>query len=192
MAINIIDKVSERLSLPHPQKIDPNTQEVKHPEYESADQFFWQAAIATVLTAVYKYTRIKEGNTELLFSDKSGNLLGLLLGKDKGLALAKISDYTGVTEDYAASRMETIANETVHVLREQFPHEVTDSKVRAFLTDQRNNILKYIPAGLKLGDVFHDETIDDRQNKMEGPVSGSLHWIEKLFSGVDKRKVQNW
>jgi hypothetical protein len=190
--MNIIDNITEKLRLPHLQKIDPNTQEVKHPEHESADEFFYQAAIAAVLTAIYKYTRIKDGNTALLFGDTSGDLLGLIFGEDKAFAINKVAEYTGVTIDYAATRMEAIAKVANDVLKEQFPKDVTDGKVRAFFTDQRDNILKYIPAGLKLGDVFHDDSLDDRTHKMEGPISNHLHWIEKFFSGVDRKKVENW
>jgi hypothetical protein len=190
--MNIIDNITEKLKVPHLQKIDPNTQEVKHPEHESAEEFFYQAAIAAVLTAIYKFTRIKEGNTQLLFADQSGDLLGLLFGKDKALAIEKVANYTGVTVDYAASRMENIAAASTAVLKEQLTHDVTDAKVRGFFTDQRNNILKYLPAGLKMGDVFHDDTVDDRTNKMEGPVSDSLHWIEKIFSASTRKKEENW
>ena len=190
--MNIVDNITEKLRVPQLQKIDPNTQEVKHPEKESGDAFFYQAAIPAVLTAIYRYTRIKEGNTALLFGDTSGDLLNLIFGKDKALAIDKVSDYTGVTTEYAAVRMESIAKAANDVLQQQFPKDVTDGKVRAFFTDQRDNILKYIPAGLKIGDVFHDDTVDDRTHKMEGPVSGTLHWIEKFFSGVDRKKVENW
>jgi hypothetical protein len=190
--MNIIDNVTEKIRVPRIQKIDPNTQEVKNPQYESADEFFYQAAIAAVLTAIYKYTRIKEGNTQLLFADTSGDLLELLFGRDKELAINKVADYTGVTTDYAATRMEHIAKAATAVLKEQFPKDATDAQVRGYFTDQRDNILKYIPAGLKLGDVFHDDTVDDRTHKMEGPVSGTLHWIEKFFSGVDRKKEENW
>ena len=191
MAINIIDAVTDKLGIKHIQKIDPNTQEVKKPEQGSGDEFFYQAAIPAVITGLYKFTRVKDGNTQLLFA-ASGNLMELIFGEAKGFVTSKVAGYTGVTKEYAAERMENIAEKTTGILKDQFPKDATDAQVRGFFTDQRNNVLKYLPAGLKLGDIYHDDTVDDRTHKMEGPVSDYLHWIEKFFSGIDRKKEENW
>ncbi|HVX48921.1 MAG TPA: hypothetical protein VHB48_02150, partial [Chitinophagaceae bacterium] len=54
--------------------------------------------------------------------------------------------------------------------------------VSNFMKAQRDNILHYLPASLQIGKLLDDETLDDRTNKMDGPVSGFMHTIEKVFS----------
>ena len=192
MSTNIIDAVTDKLGVHHIQKIDPNTQEVMHPEKGSSDEFFYQAAIPAVLTAIYRFTRVKDGNTELLFTDTSGKPLALIFGENKQMAIDKIVSYTGVTAEYAEARIRDIALACRDILKQQFPGKVSDADVRGYFTDQRNIILKSLPAGLKMGDIFNDDTVDDRTHKMEGPISDYLHWIEKFFSGVDRKKTENW
>ena len=56
------------------------------------------------------------------------------------------------------------------------------------MNGQRHNILVYLPAALSMGDVLDDETLDDKTNKMEGPVSSFMHKIENTLSDGDKKK----
>ena len=51
---------------------------------------------------------------------------------------------------------------------------------------QRNNILPYLPAALQTGKLLNENTLDDRTNKMKGPVSNFVHSIESMLSGADK------
>jgi hypothetical protein len=88
--------------------------------------------------------------------------------------------------------MELIAREAIKVINENISTHTSDEAVKTFLIDQRNNILVYIPAGLQIGKVLHDNTIDDRTNKMEGPVSSNMHWLEKLFPSTDRKKEENF
>lgn len=192
MAINIVEEVQKKLGLPELQKIDPNTQEVKKPENMSAENYLGQAAIPTVLIGLYKYSRTKEGNTDILVGELSGNLLQIIFGDLKNPVIESVADYTNNSSEYADNVMEVIARESVQIIREQLNGNNTDGAVRTFLTDQRNNILKYIPAGLQIGKVLQDDTVDDKTNKMEGPVSGAMHWIEKLFSSSDPKKEENF
>ncbi len=85
--------------------------------------------------------------------------------------------------------MEAIARAAVQEIREHLAKEPSGSNVKDLLTAQRHNILVYLPGSLKLGDTLQDETLDDRTNKMEGPVSGVMHSIGQVFSasGGDKK-----
>ena len=56
------------------------------------------------------------------------------------------------------------------------------------MNSQRHNILVYLPAALYMGDVLNDEGLDDKTNKMEGPVSNLMHRIENSFSDGDRKK----
>jgi hypothetical protein len=88
--------------------------------------------------------------------------------------------------------MERIAGEAVRVINDNIPSQTSDEAVKTFLIDQRNNILLYVPAELQIGKVLHDNTIDDRTNKMEGPLSSHMHWLEKLFPSTDRKKEENF
>lgn len=192
MAINLVEEVQKKLGFPELQKIDPNTQEVKKPENMSAENYLGQAAIPTVLIGLYKYSRTKEGNTYILEKELSGNLLPVIFDDIKSPVVESVAGYTNNTSEYTNTTMEVIARESVQIIREQLNGNNTDGAVRTFLTDQRSNILKVLPAGLQIGTLLNDDTVDDKTNKMEGPVSGAMHWIEKLFSNSDRQKEENF
>lgn len=52
----------------------------------------------------------------------------------------------------------------------------------AFFAEQRSNILKHLPVELHAGELLSDPAMDDKTNKMEGPMSGMMHTVEKIFS----------
>lgn len=191
MASNIVEAVQKNLGLPPLQKVDPNTQEVRKPEKSMGDAFFYQAAVPAVLIGLYKFTRIKEGNTALLYAQTPGGLLQQILGDLTTLVVEKVSNYTGAIPSFTAENMERIAVEAVNVLKTHLP-KANDEEVKSYFAGQRSNILKFLPAGLQIGEILHDDAIDDRTNKMEGPISGHLHWIEKQFSGTDRKKEENF
>ncbi len=192
MAINIIEEVQKKLSLPELQKIDPNTQKVKEMPDMTAENYLGQAAIPTVLIGLYKYSRTKEGNTDILERELSGNLLPIIFGETKNSVISTIAAYTNNSTEETDNIMEVIASVCVKVIREQLNGHNTDGAVRKFLTDQRSDILKVLPADLQIGKILNDETIDDKTHKMEGPVSDAMHWIEKLFSSSDPKKEENF
>ncbi len=192
MAINLVEEIQQNLGWPALQKIDPNTQEVKKPENVSAADYLGQAAIPAVLLGLYKFSGNKEGNAAIVNGSLSDNLLNRILGNTKDEVVQKVAEYTGNTTDYTAGRMELIAREAIKVINENISTHTSDEAVRTFLIDQRNNILVSIPAGLQIGKVLHDNTIDDRTNKMEGPVSSNMHWLEKLFPSTDRKKEENF
>ena len=192
MAINIVEEIQKKLGLPELQKIDPNTQEVKKPENMAAENYVAQAGIPTVLIGLYKYSRTKEGNTYILQNELSGNLLPIIFGDLKNSVVDSVATYTNNTSEYTNNTMEVIAREAVQIIREQLNGHNTDGDVRTFLTDQRSNILKVLPAGLQIGTLLNDDAVDDKTHKMEGPVSDAMHWIEKLFSNSDRQKEENF
>jgi hypothetical protein len=193
MAINITQAIQQNLGVPELQKIDPNTQEVKRPENISSENYIWQAAIPTVLLGLYKFSGDeKKCNVIINGSPLSSNLLDDIFDTKKEQVIEKVATYTGNTNEYTAEKMEQIASEAVRLINENISKETTDKSVRRFLIDQRNNILPYLPAALQIGNVLGDDTIDDRSNKMEGPMSSHMHWLEKFFPSTDRKKEENW
>lgn len=181
MLFNLIEKIQQGLGLQPLQKIDPNTQEVKRPENQTVQDYLPQAAIPAVLLGMYKYSRSVEGNTEIL-NGSDGNILELIFGDLTPKVVSQVATYTGNDVEYTASAMEKIAEQAAESMRTELKGKVTGNSIKALLTDQRHNILVHLPAGLQLGEIINDDTVDDRMNKMEGPLSSHMHWLEKLFS----------
>jgi len=75
--------------------------------------------------------------------------------------------------------------EAIHALRESIVHHPTQEAVKRYMGDQRHSILVYLPASMQLGSLLDDDSLDDRTNKMEGPISSFMHSIENKFSGND-------
>jgi len=84
--------------------------------------------------------------------------------------------------------MEDIADEAVRIIRENTPDSASFSDVKTYVANQRNSILMFLPAELQISTLINDNTLDDRTNKMEGPMSNAVHFIEKLFSGSTTEK----
>jgi hypothetical protein len=74
------------------------------------------------------------------------------------------------------------ADVSIIILQEQFANNVIIDAVMSFMSGQRDNILVFLPGPLQLGEMLHDDTLDDNTNKMEGPVSSLMHKIENIFS----------
>ena len=177
MTKNIIDTIQTNLGLENIEKVDPNSQESIHNSHSLA-----QAAIPTVLLGLYKYAVTEMGADEILHRDNS-DWLGVFFGANKQEAVNKVSSYTGGDIADTESNMQRIADEAVRILREKAPSNATPSQAKIFIMNQRSDILKRLPAELQIGDLLNDNTMDDRTNKMEGPMSNHMHWLEKLFSG---------
>ena len=188
MAINLVESIQKTLGFSELKKIDPNTQQVKETGSEGGASSFGQAAIPAVLMGLYKYGSTEKGAEQLLRGHQSGSWLDEFFGGQKSEAVQKVSTYANHSTDEAAGKMEQIANEAVRLIRENVPSGASFMDVKTYVTDQRKNILVYLPAELQMSNVVNDNTLDDRTNKMEGPMSDSMHFIEKIFAGSSTEK----
>ena len=188
MAINIIDTLQKNLAYSTVQKVDPNLQDTKGHFDNASIEKLGQAAIPAVLTAVYKLTRTEEGCLQILTGSHRQDWLSVIYGDKETEAVEKVALYAGVTENQAESHMENIGDEAIKIIKEVAGKNGTASKVKAYMNSQRHNILAHLPAALNMGDVLNDESMDDRTNKMEGPVSNLMHKIENSLSDGDKKK----
>jgi len=188
MANNLIDSIQKNLGLPALQKIDPNIQEVKDKSLRSSRDNLAQAAIPAVLTALYKFTRTDEGGKTFISNESNPDWLGTFFeGKEKS-AVDKVALYGDVTVGEAESLMEDIADDAVITIKNSIKPKLTVDLVRTYMNTQRHHILVYLPPVMKMGDLLNDEALDDRTNKMEGPVSGFMHRVENLLSKGDESK----
>lgn len=188
MATNLVETMQKNLGFPPLQKIDPNSQETKEKIPRKTLERLGQAAIPAVLTALYHYTgRDHEGQSILSPSNHTGWLGVIFEGKEQEAA-QKVARYAGVAENEAATALKNIADETVMTVKRMAGTNADPATVRAILNAQRHNILVCLPAALQMGHLLNENSLDDRTNKMEGPVSSFMHKIENLLSESDQSK----
>lgn len=189
MATSLVESIQKSLGYPELHKIDPNTQAVKHKESEEEPKHFAQAAIPTVLIGLYKYGSTEKGSADILRGNFSTNWLDLFFTNKKDEVISKVSSYSGINEADTAQKLGEIADEAISIIRENTPDKnASFTDVKSYVAQQRNNILVYLPPELQISTVVEDSTLDDRTNKMEGPMSNSMHFIERLFSGSTTEK----
>jgi hypothetical protein len=176
---NIIQLIQERLNYATVKKVDPNTQEAIKENDSLA-----QAAIPATLTILYEFSRTKDGAQKILRGNNSPDLLNEILGDKKNDVVQHVADYAGTDEETTETEMLKIAQESARIVQENVGANSNDESVIAYFASQRNDILKSLPAKMQLGQLLNDNMLDDRTNKMEGPVSGFMHKIEQLFAGT--------
>ncbi len=187
MAANIIESIQMNLGYTHLQKVDPNSQDIRHHDLASAERL-GQAAIPAVMTGIYKLSRTAEGCSTILEGPANGGWLPVIYEGKVQEAVEKVAQYANVTANQAASHMENIAEEAIKLMKEATGTPVTPERIKNYMNTQRHNILVYLPAAMNMGDLLNDETMDDKTNKMEGPVSSFMHRIEDTLSDGDSKK----
>lgn len=178
--MNLVDSIRKNLQYPELHKVDPNTQDIRgHNSFPDIVQL-GQAAIPAVLTGLYKLSRNDEGCMKIMNASDTGDSLAVLFKGHETEVVEKVAHYAGVSNSKAESHLENIADESIRLVREA----AKDSPVtlKHLMNDQRHNILVYLPASLNMGDLLNDGQLDDKTNKMEGPVSNFMHKIENKFS----------
>ena len=188
MAENIVEQIQKDMGFSPLHKVDPNTQEVKYKESAPEAKTFEQAAIPAVLLGLYKYGGTEQGAQEILHGSRSADWLSIFYDENKDETVQKVASYSNSQVEDASSKMEAIASDAVKLIKQAMPSGADYQQVKDYITQQRKNILVYLPAELQLGYLMNDNTLDDRTNKMEGPMSNSMHFIEKLFSSSTTEK----
>ncbi|MEO6316139.1 MAG: hypothetical protein ABIU63_12325 [Chitinophagaceae bacterium] len=184
---NIIELLQEALNSKPLQKVSPNTQEVKKSAADTTNASkLQQAVISAVLTGIYKITRTHEGAEKVLGGNLSTNWGDLLFGDSKDALIGRIAEYGVSSPANIGGEIEMAGNEAVQIIRTTAggAKTATADDVIVYVKDQRNNILQSLPAALQLGSLLDDDTLDDHTHKMDGPISGLMHKIEKAFSGT--------
>jgi hypothetical protein len=183
MSTSLIEFIQKKMEFPPLQKVDPVDHEVKHEVERTMREKLAQAAIPAVLASLYKFTKSEKGREKILANKAEQNWLYTLLEDKELVAVDKVAHYAGVSKDIAEENMLMIALEAIHALRESIGSNPTHEAVTRYMGDQRHSILIYLPASMQLGSLLNDDSLDDRTNKMEGPISNFMHSIENKFSG---------
>jgi len=184
MMTNIVEIVQNDLGFPAIEKVDPNSQETRRTgEYKSSREKLAQSAIPAVLAGLFSLTRSDSGCNYMLNGGDHQNWLDTIFGDKKDKAVEKISHYAGISMKDAATSMEDIARDAVLIIHETIGEQPTVEKLKSYMSGERHHILVYLPAALQLGYLLNDNAMDDRTNKMEGPLSSLMHSIENKLSG---------
>jgi hypothetical protein len=184
--INLAETIAKNLGLPPLHKVNPNTQEVTTEKPLSETDKLSQAAIPAVLSGLYLFATYKEGAEAILGGNSSTDWVDTVFKTRKNEAVDRIARYAGVETATAEDMMQKVAREAISIIRAQIPTESHPNQLNEFFTRQRDSILQYLPAALQMGQLLKDDTLDDRTNKMRGPVSGFMHQVEKVFSSGTK------
>ncbi len=188
MTKNLIESLQKNLGFQELQKVDPNTQEVAGDTSSETTRNPGQAVIPAVLMGLYRFGNTEKGAEEILRGNNQTSWLDVFFEDTKDEAISKVSSYSGITDAEASEKMEATAKEAIRLIRENTPSNSTYSNIKDYIAAQRKDILVYLPARLQIGTLLNDNTLDDRTNKMEGPLSNHMHFFEKLFSGSTTEK----
>ena len=193
MSVNLIEIVQSQMGYPALHKMDPNSQVVRAENSTPDEYLFSQAAIPGVLTALYKYSRSDDGAENILQGTITTHWTNVIFGDNKESVIKKIAGYSCYSKENTEIKMDMIAVNAVNTIQKNLPPEATMHDVKKFLADQNSHVLLYLPADLQMGEMLNDNTIDDRTNKMEGPVSSLMHVIGSRFSdnGVYKEDIHD-
>ena len=183
MATNLVEVIQLNLQYPELKKIDPNLQDISRKETQSTVELLGQSGIPAVLTGLYKLSRTEEGCLKILNSGSDDDSISVLFNGNENQLSENVAKYAGVELNQAESHLENIADEALRLARELVGDKAEPLKLEQYMNGQRHSILVYLPAALNLGYLLKDEGLDDKTNKMEGPVSSFMHSIENKFSG---------
>ncbi len=189
MSTTLIDLMAKKEGMNTLPKVDPNTQSISGKDEQEVN-LLSQAAITAVLAAFYKYSRDENNAEAILENNEIMDWPDKLFGNNKSSLVVKIASYAGVGAAQAKSKVYKVIADFIQVIQEVVKDN-SGKSVKSVLTEERSNILLHLPAVLGIGKMIDDSTLDDRTNKMEGPVSGLMHTIEKTFAGSDNTGGNN-
>lgn len=185
MPFNLLKTLQENLHYPEIRKVDPNIQEVVWDVNASDLDKFAQAAMPAVLTGLYKYAETDKGIKALTTTYNSDNWFEEIFDYKAQVVIQRIANYSGLAPDTVKTKVHEISNEAVKEVKQKINASGNVLSLRDFMNAQRANFLPYLPAALQMSKLLNDSILDDRTNKMKGPVSNFMHGIESIFSGAD-------
>ncbi|MFT3747681.1 MAG: hypothetical protein QM768_05165 [Agriterribacter sp.] len=183
MALDLIQTLAQRDGISALPKIDPNTQDIVADAQVYADKLS-QAAIPATLIGLYKYTRDEQHAAYILNMGFANNWREEVFGTNSEEFITKVARYAGISNNEASAKLDNVFENTVQLIKENLS-DPTGAAVKNLFTEQRTNILSHLPAAIGAGEILDDNSLDDRTNKMQGPVSNLMHKIEKAFAGTE-------
>jgi hypothetical protein len=189
--MKLAEAIQQHFGYPSLLKVDPNTQHVVQDSSAHAEHKFSQAAIPSVLIGLYKYTLTDIGAQAVLSGGNSSNWAKEIFPGYNDEVIKRIAHYSGESTEDTGEKVNEIAAKAVEIVRNNAAPKNDLLTVKNFMAAQRTNILPYLPAALHIGELVQDPTIDDKTNKMEGPISSFMHAVGDAFSTPDKDEKVN-
>ena len=189
--MKLLEVIQQHFGYPPLLKVDPNTQHVVQDSKSHAEDKFSQAAIPTVLIGLYKYTLTDIGAQAVLSGGNSSNWVKEIFPGYNDEVVKRVANYSGTSHDEVNEKLNDIATKAAEVVRNAVAPKSDILSVKNFMAAQRPNILPFLPAELHIGELVQDPTIDDKTNKMEGPISSFMHAVGDAFSTPDKDEKMN-
>lgn len=170
-------------------EVDPVSHETKNQSAAMAGKLA-QGAMAAGLVILYKYSRSMDGAEYLVNARPADIELNMLLNNREKDLYVQLAQYAGSSELQASTMLAVVIREAMFYVHQEMSHNRTSDAVQTYFGNQRQAILGHLPPELGLGEIMKDDTLDDRTNKMEGPVSSLAHAIENVFSSSGAKKDQ--
>jgi hypothetical protein len=189
--MKLLEVIQQHFGYPPLLKVDPNTQHVVQDNKAHAEEKFSQAAIPAVLIGLYKYTLTDIGAQAVLSGGNSSNWAKEIFPGYNDEVVKRISNYSGTPHSETNEKINDIAAKAAEVVCNAVAPKSDILSVKNFMAAQRPNILPFLPAELHIGELIQDPTIDDKTNKMQGPVSSFMHAVGDVFSTPDKDEKMN-
>lgn len=191
MSLNILDAVQQNLGYPPLQKIDTRTDKIKEND-DTPDEFkFSQSAIPAVLTALYRFVQTDQGALDILQKDITTDWVDIIFKDNSREAIETIVSYARLSKESSISKMNAIAGEAVKIVRDELKSDAGIKEVKQYFSHQKNHILLYLLPVLQMGNLLNDNSLDDKTNKMEGPVSSFINSIGSVFSTPESEEARN-
>ncbi|MFN0081625.1 MAG: hypothetical protein ACKVOM_03835 [Ferruginibacter sp.] len=191
MSINILEELRKNVGMQPLTKVDPNTQEVKITADKDKENKLMQAIMATAVAGLYDCARSEQGLDFLTSNNSTSDWLSLLFGKNAPEVKMRLAAYSDNSEDAVQTHFNSVAAEVTKIIRDNASENERRVSIRNIAGSQRDWFLPYLPAELRIGKLLDDNTMDDRTNKMEGPVSSFMHKIETILTGQESKEEAN-
>jgi hypothetical protein len=183
--MHIVQIIQKNLGFSSLEKIDPNTQEVSGTEHLLGKNALAQAAIPSILLGIFNHLE-QNPNLDSLPDAPSSDLLEWIFGKSTTKVTGQIESYSKVRDQHISQELEHIAAESVRVVKESLGVNPSENTIRRFVSENKREVLLYLPPSLDLGSILKNNNLDDRTGKMEGPVSSFMHRLENTFNTSNK------
>ncbi len=188
MAINILDELIKNLGLPPLKKVDPNTQTVVINTDKEKEHRLAQAIAPAAVAGLYDCVRSEEGLDFLTGNNSSPDWLQLFFANNAPEVKERLALYTDNSKEAVQTHFNAVAAEAVKILKNTATEQDRRSSIRDIMGTQRDFFLPYLPGELKIGILLEDTTLDDRTNKMEGPVSSLMNKIGTIVTGQESKE----
>ena len=191
MSVNILEELRKNVGMQALIKVDPNTQAVKVTSDDEKENRLMQAIVPAVVAGLYDCARSEEGLDFLAGTASTPDWLTLLFANNAPEVKERLVAYSDNSGDAVQTHFNSVAAEGAKILRTEASENDRRVSIREIAGAQRDLFLPYLPAELHIGKLLGDETMDDRTNKMVGPVSSFMHKIETLLTGQESKEDAN-